>query len=65
MAANPIEVRLAHLEGAYEQVDKRLGTIEVRLGDIDRKIDAVFFRLVMLTLGTWVTYMLSVFLVRR
>ncbi len=65
MAPNPIEVRLAHLGGAYEQVDKRLSTIEVRLGDIDRKIDAVFFRLVMLTLGTWVTYMLSVFLVRR
>ena len=39
MAADALEVRMAHLEGVYEQVDKRLGTIELRLGDLDRKID--------------------------
>ncbi len=39
MAADALEIRIAHLEGAYEQVDKRLGAIEMRLGDLDRKID--------------------------
>ncbi len=83
MSAGPIEVLLAHLEGSYEQIDKRLGSIESRLGsmdsnidsrfravegrfaDLDRKIDAVFFRLVALTMGTWVTIMLGVFVTRR
>jgi hypothetical protein len=44
----------------YEQIDRRLSAVEGRLGDLDRKIDAVFFRLVTLMLGTWVTLMLAV-----
>jgi len=28
MTADALEVRIAHLEGAYEQIDKRLGAIE-------------------------------------
>ncbi len=28
MAVGNLEIRMAHLEGAYEQIDKRLGTIE-------------------------------------
>jgi hypothetical protein len=39
VAADALEVRIAHLEGIYEQVDKRLSAIEVRLGDLDRNID--------------------------
>jgi len=31
MTADALEVRIAHLEGAYEQIDKRLGAIE---GDV-------------------------------
>ena len=31
MAADALEVRIGHLEGAYEQIDKRLGAIE---GDV-------------------------------
>jgi hypothetical protein len=31
MAADALEVRIAHLEGAYEQIDRRLGAIE---GDV-------------------------------
>ncbi len=79
MSTNAIEIRLAHLEGAFEQVDKRLGAIEGRLdtidgrfrdmdgrfGDLDRKIDAVFFRLVALMLGTWATLMLAVLSLRH
>lgn len=60
MGTNTIEIRLAHLEGVSEQVDRRLVAIETRLGDLDRKIDAVFFRLVTLMLGTWITLMLAV-----
>lgn len=65
MGTNAIEIRLAHLEGAYEQVDRRLIAIEGRLGDLDRNIDAVFFRLVTLMLGTWITLMLAVLFARR
>lgn len=65
MGTNAIEIRLAHLEGAYEQVDRRLIAIEGRLGDLDRHIDAVFFRLVTLMLGTWITLMLAVLFARR
>ncbi|HEV2359777.1 MAG TPA: hypothetical protein VGZ23_19480 [bacterium] len=28
MAADAFDVRMAHLEGAYEQIDKRLGALE-------------------------------------
>ena len=30
MAADALEVRIAHLEGAYEQIDKRLGSLDGR-----------------------------------
>jgi hypothetical protein len=39
MPASPIEVRMAHLEGAYEQVSQRLTSIDLRLDGLDRKID--------------------------
>jgi hypothetical protein len=42
MALNPIEVRLAHLEGAYEQINHRLGAIEGRLGSIDSRMESRF-----------------------
>ena len=39
MAVNPFEVRLVRLEGSYEQIDRRLGSIEDRLGRLETKID--------------------------
>jgi Skp family chaperone for outer membrane proteins len=39
MTAQPWEPRLARLEGAYEQVDRRLTAIDARLETLDRKID--------------------------
>jgi tetrahydromethanopterin S-methyltransferase subunit G len=39
MTAQPWEPRMARLEGAYEQVDKRLDSIDQRLETLDRKID--------------------------
>lgn len=41
MAVNPVEVRLAKLEGSYEQIDRRLGSIEDRLGRLETKVDTV------------------------
>lgn len=41
MATGPLEVRPARLEGSYEQMDRRLGSIEERLGLLEIKIDAV------------------------
>jgi chaperonin cofactor prefoldin len=45
MTADTLEVRIAHLEGAYEQVDKRLGSIEGRMTSLERKVDDGFAHL--------------------
>jgi predicted nuclease with TOPRIM domain len=39
MAANPLEVRIARLEGGYEQINERLGTIEGRLTQLEQRLD--------------------------
>lgn len=45
MAADAWELRTARLEGAYEQIDRRLGTVESRLDALERKMDAGFAEL--------------------
>jgi hypothetical protein len=44
MSAQPLDIRMAHLEGAYEQINERLGSMEVRFDArfdaLDRKIEA-------------------------
>jgi len=42
VATNALEVRMAHLEGAYEQIDKRLGSIENRMASLEQKLDRQF-----------------------
>lgn len=37
---------MAKLEGAYEQVDRRLGNIEQRLGHIEQRIESQFYWIV-------------------
>ena len=44
MSAQALEVRMAHLEGAYEQINHRLGTVEQRLGSLEAKVDSGFAR---------------------
>ena len=39
MSAQPLEIRMAHLEGAYEQISHRLGNIEQRLGSMELKFE--------------------------
>ena len=33
-----LEVRIAHLEGAYEQIDKRLGAVEAALSQLRQEM---------------------------
>jgi hypothetical protein len=42
MAADAWELRTARLEGAYEQVDRRLGAIEGQLSTLEQKMDMGF-----------------------
>lgn len=42
MSTQALEVRMARLEGAYEQIDKRLGSIDSRLLSLEQKLDRQF-----------------------
>ncbi len=41
MASSPFEIRMAHLEGAYEQISARLGAIEDRLGRVEDRLTSL------------------------
>lgn len=41
MPTDTLETRMAHLEGAYEQIDRRLGPVEQRLTLVETKIDGL------------------------
>ena len=58
MYANPLEARVARVEGAFDQVNERLGSIERRLDSMDGRfnaIDARFNWVIGTIIGTWVT----------
>lgn len=72
-----LEVRIAHLEGAYEQIDKRLGSVESAVvglrseikqemgqlrSDLTARMDSQFHWLLGTLLSTWVTLFLAIFL---
>ena len=42
MAVDPVDVRLARLEGACAQITERLASIEGRLGSLEQKVDRHF-----------------------
>jgi hypothetical protein len=42
MSAHPLEVRMAHLEGAYEQVSERLTSIDTRLMGFEQRVEQRF-----------------------
>ena len=71
MSAQPLEPRLARLEGVVEQMDNRLGDLAAtmsagfaqmdgRLGRLETHVDGLQWRMASLILGTWVTTMLAV-----
>lgn len=45
MATEPAEARLARLEGGYEQIDRRLASMDERMGRLETKVDALGHRL--------------------
>ena len=45
MSAQPVDTRMARLEGAYEQISKRLDGIEQRLDSGFTRFDTAFARL--------------------
>jgi tetrahydromethanopterin S-methyltransferase subunit G len=58
MHAHPIEARIAHVEGAFDQVNERLGSVDRRLDSIDSRfnaIDARFNWVIGVIVGAWVT----------
>lgn len=60
-----LEIQIARLEGAYEQVDKRLGTVESLLSqlrsELTARMDSQFHWLLGTILTTWVTLLLAIF----
>ncbi|MGH9195865.1 MAG: hypothetical protein ACRD1T_09010 [Acidimicrobiia bacterium] len=40
MAAEPGEIRMARLEGAYEQINQRLGAIDQRMSALEQRLGA-------------------------
>ncbi len=63
MHAHPLEARIAHVEGAFDQVNERLGSIERRLDGIDVRfnhIDSRFNWLTGIVVGTWVTTIMAI-----
>ncbi|MBV8067901.1 MAG: hypothetical protein JO113_07980 [Candidatus Eremiobacteraeota bacterium] len=58
MHAHPLEARIAHVEGAFNQVNERLGSIERRLDGIDVR----FNWLTGIVVGTWITTILTILL---
>jgi tetrahydromethanopterin S-methyltransferase subunit G len=68
--AHPLEARIAHVEGSFEQVNERLGSIERRLDAIDARfnhvdarfthVDARFNWLIGIVVGTWATTILTI-----
>ncbi len=78
MSSQPMDIRMAQLEGSYHQVADRLNGIDRRLDAFDRKIDARFAQVdarfghveqqfmwvIGLIVTSWVTTILAVLLHR-
>ena len=65
--ADTLEVRIAHLEGAYEQIDKRLATVESNLSQLRQEMREQFRWILGFPILAWLTTMgtLLAFRLRR
>ena len=65
--ADTLEVRIAHLEGAYEQIDKRLATVEASLSQLRQEMREQFRWILGFQILAWLTVMgtLLALLLRR
>ena len=50
-----VEVRMAHIEGAFEQIDKRLERVETRIEKLDSKMDSQFLWILGFQVLTWLS----------
>jgi hypothetical protein len=62
MSVQPMEARMAHLEGAFVQVNERLGSVDRRLDSMDRNLAELrkasnqhFMWLIGIVAGSWIT----------
>jgi tetrahydromethanopterin S-methyltransferase subunit G len=67
MHAHPLEARIARLEGGFDQVNERLGSIDRRLDSFEHlmalrfdQVDRRFTWLTGIIVGTWITTVLTV-----
>jgi len=70
MHAHPLEARIAHVEGAFDQVNERLNSIDRRLEGFDRRFEGIdrrfesvdrrFNWLTGIVVATWVTTILTI-----
>ena len=51
-----VEERVSRLEGAYEQVDRRLDDLNQRLNELSQRVNT----LLVLVCGSWVTTMAAI-----
>jgi hypothetical protein len=56
MHTHPLEPRIAHLEGAFDQLNERLGNIDRRLEGVDQRFNWVIGTIV----ATWITTILTI-----
>jgi hypothetical protein len=56
MHTHPLEPRIAHLEGAFDQINERLGNIDRRLEGVDQRFNWVIGTIV----ATWITTILTI-----
>ena len=61
------EERISRLEGAYEQVDRRLDSIDTRLSDLNQSISDLraetnsrFNTLLTVVIGSWITLVVGI-----
>lgn len=57
MHAHPLEARMAHVEGAFNQVDRRLDGLERRFDSFVEQMDRRFNWLTGIVVGSWLTMM--------
>ena len=41
MATDALEARITHFEGAFDQMDKRLGSVEARPGSVETRLSSL------------------------
>ncbi|MGH7716010.1 MAG: hypothetical protein ACREML_08445 [Vulcanimicrobiaceae bacterium] len=60
MSAQPLDARMARIEGAFDQIDKRLESIDRRIDRLADLFESRFTWLTGIVVGTWITTVLTI-----